>query len=92
MVVTEQQRAELFRSLVHCEPEEVLDTATVLPELRRQAENSPGWIMPFGKHKGTGLRQVPAGYLRWATGIEAESKGFRYFQRRAQEELSRRRR
>lgn len=27
-------------------------------------------IFPFGKHKGSPLREIPVGYLDWALGIE----------------------
>lgn len=45
------------------------------PETGEGEDRAPtlrDWVMPFGKHKGLALHEVPAGYLRWLRGDTAK--------------------
>ena len=83
-----------FMAVVECEAWEVLDTAEVTPAREEHARLYGGpknWEVPFGKHRGKPLGEVPDGYLKWAVREVAANRGFRKFQERCRAELARRR-
>jgi hypothetical protein len=71
-----------FQSLVDCRPEEVLDVATK-PAVSLTATSSRKFdpskfsarTMPYGKHKGVSIGEVPKQYLRWLADAPSTIKG-----------------
>lgn len=90
---TDDERVAAFLELVNCEPGDVLDTAARHDGLAAAAAESSRpekWVVPFGKHKGVEIGDVPDGYLLWAAEQRDVRKGFRKLQDRARAELERR--
>jgi hypothetical protein len=57
-----------------------------IPTGRKSGETK----VPFGKHRGRRLQDVPLAYLDWALSVEPATPIFREFQRSAREYLGRR--
>lgn len=92
-------RTAEFMKVVNCQRDEVLDVArwNGKHSTRGPKPGEPGsdeakarnFVMPFGKHSGKPIRDVPKGYLLWCIG-NLKTKGSKKVKRIIQFELNRR--